>query len=110
MQYFHINKEGEIVDWHNCLANAHKAERLYDRSNCQLIDEEEKLYRKVAWCTENGFDIDDVLEDEDGEFVFEEIHNYGHPTDDGAVVETKKVYLTYKEVKPSLNEVVNLYI
>lgn len=105
-QYFHINKDGEIRDWHSCLAHAHKAEKLYDRTDCELIDAEELHYRKVAWLNKYGYEYDEVQEDENGEFVFEEQHNYAHPSDVGASVDVEKVYITYEKTEPTLVEAV----
>lgn len=105
-QYFHITKDGQIKDWHNTLSGAKYAEKMFVRSDCELIDSEELYYRKVAWLNENGYDYDDVMEDEKGEYVIEENHNYGHPSDTGASIDSNKVYIQYFPVVPSLENAI----
>ena len=106
-QYFHITKDGTVKDWHKTLSSAKYAEKIYNRSDCELINSEEFHYRKVAWLNENGYDYDDVMEDENGEYVIEENHNYAHPTDTGASVDSGKVYIQYFPVVPTLESAVN---
>ena len=99
MQYI-INQKGEIVTTDRSLAEAgkfvFKGEKGYE-----VIGEEEKVYRTINWCTENGFEYYDVLEDEDGnEFCFELM-------EDSPLA--KKNYITYLPVEPTLQDINKQY-
>jgi len=104
-KYFHIDREtGEVMGCYLSKGEAKEAEEKFNRSSYELIDEEELFYRRVAWLGENGYEDKDVQEDEDGEYVLVENHNYAHPTDEGANVTVDKEYITYELRGQSFNE------
>jgi len=107
MQYV-ITNQGEIVRDFRCLAEAKSfisRTPVSNRDTLEVITEEEKMYRAIEWCKENGYEYTDLLEDEIGEFVFEEKHNYANPSDSGASVDTERVYVNYK-AKKTLEEAI----
>lgn len=109
MTNYYLIKEGKIIRNFNPDTNGFTFPQ-----NGELIDEEEKMYRAVAWCSENGFDYEDILEDEEGEFVFDESQDYAHPSDEGASTSTKKIRVTYFPpaipLKETVKEVEEKYV
>jgi len=65
----------------------------------EIIDLDELTVRRTHWLDITGTNENDVLEDEQGEYVIDVQENYAHPDDEGASTSEVIVHLEYFKIE-----------
>jgi len=65
----------------------------------EIIDLDEFHVRRTHWLDQTGTNENDVMEDENGEYVIDVQEDYAHPDDVGAGISEVIVYLEYFKIE-----------